>query len=356
MTRTITTQYTKDDGRSIIIPGTSGEWYNTKRLEKYAPHAVTNMIVGARGHGKTIFGLKEMKDTYDRGEQTVWSRLYGTHMDGGFYTAFLDSGKRLGFIPDDWTTDALGVYTDETKNVDDMPCLFMPMNTAFRYQGNEYRRVTRFILDEFTVRPGEQYPNSFPRKLQSIIGTLARGKPNFKAYLFSNWTSMSNPIWATQGIYPGKHDVTYFPEVGSAIEVCRNNYYNQDMPPEDTPLGRFLASLGDAKMESETEYVSFELIVPNRPKGSKPTNMVLVTESGLYRLWRSPQYDYYDHTKKEPKDYLFVADVVDVGGGTQKIPTQTLQRLRKEIERNMVRFVDQTCLYAVMSFVYSRYL
>lgn len=338
-----------------VIPGTSGSWYNHDRLKKYAPDAAFFNVIGARGVGKTIFGMLMIKEAYDIGMQTIWSRLYESHMDSKFYQGFLDGGKRLGIIPDEWVVDKNGVYPNKMKNPDDIIVIFLSINRAYAHQGNEFANVRYWICDEFTVRAGEQYPNNYPDKVHSLMGTIGRGRDDFSVYFFSNWTTLSNPLWAKMQVYPGKHDVTYFPDKGMAIEVCRNGYYNQDMQSSVTPLGKAMIALGGKIMESEEEDYSFNLILPQRPNGSKPTRFVLYTGSGYFRLWSSSKYSYYDYTSPDPGDYVMVSELTEVGGVHQKIPTQTLQRMRKEIEGNLTRFVDQICLYAVMTFVYSRY-
>lgn len=338
-----------------IIPGTSGEWFNLKRLRKYAPDAAFFNVVGARGVGKTIHAMSMIKNAHDEGRQTVWCRLYESHMDSKFYHSFLDGGKRLGIIPDEWEVDKSGVYIDENKNPDEMPVLFMSINRAYSHQGNEYYRTKYLICDEFTVRAGEQYPSNYSDKVHSLMGTLGRGKHDFEVYFFSNWTTLSNPLWAQMQVYPGKHDVTYFPDKGFAIEVCRNGYYNQDMQKSETPLGKAMIALGGKLMESEKEDFSFNLIIPQRPQGSRPTKVILYSSGTYYRWWAHDNFEYFDHGEPESGDYVFVSELKDVGDIHQKMPTQTMTRLRKYIESNVVRFVNQTCLYAVMTFAYQRY-
>ena len=335
-----------------IIPGTSGEWFNTKRLNRYAKDCPLWMVNGVRGVGKTVFGMQEIADNWDQGYQTVWSRLYARHMERGtFVDNFLNAGKRLGIIPDAWITTKDGVFTDENKR--EQPVLFMDMNGAYSHQGNEYNDVMRLISDEYTVRAGEQYPHSYAGKVHSLLGTLGRGKEDFRAILFSNWTSVSNPIWGVAGIYPGKKDVSVFRDKGMAIEICRNHYYNQDMPEDNSPMGRVLTNLGGIVMEDASEDASYTLVDPIRP-AVRPSNMVLATAGGLYRQWVGAT-NYYEPCSIQAGDWVFTNDIRKVGAGIRLIPNQTLQRLRKEIEEGYTRFINQTCLYNVMSFIYARY-
>ena len=335
-----------------VIPGISGEWFNYKRLEKYAPDCPLRMINGARGVGKTVRGALDFVEDWRRGHQTVWVRLFKAHMDSSFVNNFLDAGRRHAGVPDDWVVTQDGVFTSELKEPDEQPVIFMSMNRAFAHQGNEYSNVMHLICDEYTVRPGELYPNQYPAKLHSLMGTLGRGKDEFRATLYSNWTSISNPIWAAKRIYPGKKDVTAFPDKGCAIEICRNGYYNQDMPSADSPLGKAMAGLGMI-MESEEEDYSFNMIIPQRPAVT-PTKMVLATESGNFRHWAG-KWNFFEPTVINPSDWVFTNDVRRVGGQVQLIPSQTHSRLRKELESNTVRFINQPTLYAVMSFLYARY-
>lgn len=337
----------------MYIEGTSGEWTNFKRSERYAPDAKLRMFNGVRGTGKTTLCMITIKEQWDKGYQTVFSRLYKEHMkEDAFISEFLSGGKRLGIIPNEWVTSKAGVFTDETMT--EQVVFFMDINTAFSRQGNEYNRVMTLLLDEYTVRPGELYPANYPKKLHSLIGTLSRGKEGFMSYLFSNWTNVSNPIWATARIYPGKYDVTYFPEQSMSIEICRNGYYNQDMPDDTSEGGRLLKALNGEIMESANEMSNYNLISP-RPKNSKPTNIVYMVNNIHYRLWLG-EYVYFEESPFNRRvDDLQVADVKLVDHNYSMIPSQTMSRLRKECEQGLMRFKSAECLYNIMSILYQRY-
>ena len=120
-----------------VIPGISGEWFNYRRLEKYAPDCPLRMINGARGVGKTVRGALDFVEDWRRGYQTVWVRLFKAHMDSGFVNNFLDAGRRHAGVPDDWVVTQDGVFTSELKEPDEQPVIFMSMNRAFAHQGNE---------------------------------------------------------------------------------------------------------------------------------------------------------------------------------------------------------------------------
>jgi hypothetical protein len=332
-------------------PGTSGEWWSDKRLNRYANDCPLRLVNGVRGVGKTTWGMSRVAENWDKGKQTVWSRLFKDHMkDPTFIGHFLAGGKRQGYIPDDWIATPEGVFTDETKS--EQPVIFMDINTAYSRQGNEYNDVQELICDEYTVRPGELYPRNYVSKLHSLIGTIGRSK-DLKVTMFSNWTALSNPIWGVMKIYPGSKDVTVFKDKGVAIEICRNGYYNQDMPGDDTPLGRVLANLGGVVMESAKEDPSYTLVNPLRPK-TRASRMVLATDGGNFRLWEGDM-NFYEPCSIQPGDWVFTNDIKQVGARVRLIPQQTLQRLRKEIEEGRTRFLNQNTLYSVMGFVYARY-
>lgn len=337
------------------IEGTSHEWYNTKRLERFAADCPLWMVNGARGVGKTVFALRRCAENWAEGKQTVYCRLFQRHIrDPEFWGRFLSSGRRLGFIPGDWTCDARGVHI---KGSDEMPVIFLDLNTAYSAQGPEYDKVKDIIVDEYTVRPGELYPRGVVSKLHSLIGTVARGRDDVRCMMFSNWTSASNPFWATLGIYPSdKWDVSVWHDKGAAIEICRRHYYNQDMPGEDSPMGRLLGSLHGPLMESAAEDPNYSLVAP-RPSGVHPTHLVLEDPEGRrWRQWTGPGMQWWGPAgPEEAGDWNCVDDVRRVGGGRVLVPAESLSRVRKEIESGGTRFQGMQALYSVMSMVYVNY-
>ena len=336
-----------------VIPGTSGEWFNTKRIEKHCPDAALRMIGGIRGTGKTVWATSQMAIDWERGKQSVWSRLFKDHMkDPSFYSHFLSGAQRLGKVPEEWVASREGVFTSES--MDEQVCIFMDINTGFSRQGNEYDDVAALYVDEYTVRPGEMYPRNYVGKLTSLIGTLGRSR-EMTTTMMSNRTSISNPIWAAANIYPGKYDVTAFPEKSMVIEICKSGYYNQDMPADDSPVGKALLALGAKKMEDEEEDPSFNLVEPKRPGDCVPDILVLSTESGLYRRWKGKKTYWEPLETPNSNDWIFTTDIRFVNANVLLAPSTTMQRLRKEIEQGRVRFKTFTTLYSVMSAVYSRY-
>lgn len=336
-----------------VIYGTSKEWFSDKRLKQYGPDCALRTVTGIRGVGKTVWATSQMARDWKRGKQSVWSRLFKDHMkDPTFYAHFLSGGQRLGLVPEEWIASKEGVFTSET--MDEQVCIFMDINTGFSRQGNEYNDVAALYVDEFTVRPGEMYPRNYVGKLASLIGTLGRSR-EMTTTMMTNRTSVSNPVWAAANIYPGKYDVTAFPDKGMVIEICRSGYYNQDMPSDDSPVGRVLNALGAKKMESEEEDPSFTLVQAKRPEDCVPDIFVLSTESGMYRRWKGKKIYYEPLDFPRSNDWVFTVDIRFVSADIQLVPNPTLQRLRKEIEQGRVRFKTFTTLYSVMSAVYSRY-
>ena len=123
------------------------EWYNTKKLEKYAPDANIYFIVGARRIGKTLYFQQKAFELWNKeGLQTMWLRNKKVELsDPSFYGDFLNGPKEFGWCNDtDYATKS-GVYNIDGEEI----IKFQSFSTFSNRRGNMTPKVGMILFDEF---------------------------------------------------------------------------------------------------------------------------------------------------------------------------------------------------------------
>lgn len=336
-----------------IIRGRSGHFFNDDRLNRYAPGCSFRMVVGAKGCGKTVWSLIRAKKQYDAGKEIAFCRLYKNVFENPSFTqSFLNEGWELGIIPEEWVCDRTGVWDSEDK--EHIVVRFFGVNSKSNNKGPGYPNVAEIIVDEFAGMPGERYPSDYPSALHTLIETIARGR-DIPVTMFANWMSISNPIWAQMEIYPShKYDVTAFPDKGTAIEICRNGYYNVAQQSEGTALNKAFRALGRTSQERSEDYDLYAMVTPKLPDGARLTGWSFRTKAGHFHAY-SKDTTMIIVPGKHPKlgDFGYINDVSLLNGVDQMIPRDRLKELRTRMETGFVRFTSEKALYAMMQFVYN---
>jgi hypothetical protein len=324
------------------------EWYNTKKLEKYAPDANLYFIVGARRIGKTLHFQKKSFELFkETGQQTMWIRNKKVEFaDPSFIADFLNAGRKFGWIDDDWFTQPDGVYTGEGENV----IKFQSISTFSNRRGNMTADVGQIVFDEF-MPEDRRYPKRAHIGLMSLTKTVLSGKRDAKCYCLSNFISAANPYWVGFQIYPDpKKDVTNFPDKGIAIEVCRG--YRCAIE-EDNPWNRVYKAGGYQDYASETEDSLWQLI-SKVPKGGELHPYFVMRDGVVYGgTWYNGILYWHVYNNQVNKDhYIFATTVQEVGGRVTLMPPFFKRDLKEYMLHGMMRFQNANVMYAILNIIF----
>ena len=112
-------------------------------------------IIGARRIGKTDFFLQLACRLFlDHGVQTMWIRNKQVELsEPGFYNDFLNDAKHFGWCPEDWYSDASGVWTADKEQI----IKWQSLSTFSNRRGAAHPDVYMMIYDEF-IPESRDYP------------------------------------------------------------------------------------------------------------------------------------------------------------------------------------------------------
>jgi hypothetical protein len=344
------------DEAEQIIPGTSGKFHDLERVHQATkdwdvpPYLI--FIAGARGVGKTVTLLDLMMDAYQEGRQTIWTRNFeSTFLKPTFYKGFLNMGKRLCGVPQEFTARPEGVYTDERGG--ELICMFKSINMGTELKGNEYKQVKYLLCDEFMVLPTERYPSGAPEKLGVMLDSMRTYADG--CILCSNFTYMTNPYWASLRVYPKSNEgVTGFKDKATAIEVCERGYYNQSRFKPDDPRAIAINTLqGGNDHAAYDEDPNFELIKKVPVQFLKKMNFEITTLALNIHFYQNNTGEVYATPGKRGKtEERFVTKPKLLDKTNFMLPEYMIKWLKELINGGGIRFSDANTLYEVMSIIY----
>ena len=197
--------------------------YNIEKLNKYAPDALINFIIGERRIGKTFFFQKMAIENYENnGKQTLWLRNKKTEFDPPFSSDFMNGLNSINIGTKEYKPKPHGLFELTDEDEEKLAIKFQSVSTFSNVRGNAYPDINLIVFDEFCPED-RRYPNNCHTGLLSLTKTILSGKEDAKVYCLSNYVSVANPYFVGFNIYPHeKFDVTNFKDKRVAIEVCRN--------------------------------------------------------------------------------------------------------------------------------------
>lgn len=323
------------------------EWYNTDKLDKYAKDANIAFIVGERRIGKTLHFQKKAFELWDKEKlQTMWLRNKKIELsDPAFANDFLNAPKKFGWCPDTTFSNGEGIFTDKTKA--EQIIKFQSISTFSNRRGNMTDKVGMIVFDEF-MPEDRKYPKRCHIGLMSLTKTVLSGRTDSKCYCLSNFISAGNPYFVGFQIYPKKElDVTYFPNKGLAIEVCRGY---KGAIEDDNPWNRIYRAGQYQNYADEKEDSLFNLIA-RVPKGSRLNNFFIKIDNVIYGSSYKNGLVYW-HIASPNTRYIFTPSLQESSDTVMMIPKFVKQIIKEGSELNILRFQNPNIMYAILSIIY----
>lgn len=342
----------EDPIRYIVETSPPSLYFTLKKMFAQCDDDIVLMfIVGARRIGKTLHLQYVMCRLWlEFGLMTIWLRNKKVEFsDADFRKGFLNACKRLGWCPEEWTTDREGVKTSEDKKESELVCIFEGVSTFSNRRGNESPNVIMMVLDEM-MPEDRRYPPRAHTGLMSLTKTVLSGKPASRCFCLSNFVASGNPYFAGYRVFPERSkDVTVFPEKGLAIEVCRGYKSAID---EESPWTRVYSAGGYSDYSDADEDKLFQLI-SKVPKGSKPVDIVIRVAERDYRPWTKGGLYYFDKNTLGLKNAaVYTPDLESTGTDAALIPKWLRTQLSDLSVMNLMRFKDVNVMFDILHVLY----
>lgn len=215
------------------------------------------------------------------GRTTVWIRHKLKELtDDGNYKSFLNDPHAYGWMPDEWTAKADGVYTAE--NGGEKVIEFASLSTFSNSRGGGHPDVLLMVIDELVPEDGKFKPSPAlcVKGLLSLCETFTRGRAGACMFAMSNYVFLGNPYFAKFRIYPNrKYEITVFRDKGIDIQIPRG--YKIANPTESKLSKLRRAGGGETYSNSDNDKM-WDLIRP-APKGAKPLPYIVKADEQYYR-------------------------------------------------------------------------
>lgn len=219
------------------------KFYNFDRIRSY--NKMYNMIVGARGCGKT-YGAKKIaiRNFIKKGEQFVYVRRYKSEIkeDRKFEQFFDDI--RQEFPEHELTIKGSKAYCDGVI------CGYAkPLSTASSVKSVPFPLVTTIIFDEFIIDGGYNYLCNEAERFLDLCSTIVRQRNNVTIYLLANNVTVANPYYAFWGICPKKNERFIIINDEAILEQVSNEVFIKE-----SENNRF------TKLIKNTDYYKFNIL------------------------------------------------------------------------------------------------
>lgn len=266
-------------------------------------NAVFNMIMGARGLGKT-YGAKKLviKEFINHGHQFIYLRRYKE-----------EQRSKMTFFSDvmiefpEWEfrvngNEAQMKPIDEDNKKAWVTCgYFNVLSTAQQNKSTSYPKVHTIIFDEFIIEKGvvRYLPNEV-NCLLNFYSTVDRWQDRVKVLMLSNAISIMNPYFSEYKILPEREFVMRGKGMICAHFVNSERFANE---VSETRFGRFIKefqnefaeyAVGNVFSDNSDEFVS-------NKNASARYMLTLKTPSGYFSIW-SDGVNYFAQEKRPKAD------------------------------------------------------
>lgn len=263
-------------------------------------NAVINMVMGARGLGKT-YGAKKIviKDFISHGNQFIYLRRYKEEQRSKF-TFFSDIAHEFP----EWEFRVNGNEAQMKPVGGDRKewgtCgYFNVLSTSQQNKSTAYPLVRTIIFDEFIIEKGSvRYLPNEVNYLLNFYSTVDRWKDKTRVLMLSNSISIMNPYFSEYKITPESEFVMRGKGFICAHFADSERFANE---VSQTRFGRFIKefqsefadyAVGNVFHDNEDSFIE-------KKTGEARYMLTLKTRSGYFSIW-SDMVNYYAQ-RKRPK-------------------------------------------------------
>lgn len=318
-------------------------WYSFQKVCSY--NAVINMILGARGFGKT-YGAKvrAVKKFIKYGEEFIYLRRYKTELEtkAMFFTDFKNEFPDWDFRVHGFEAQIASASTrKDEKRVWRTMGYFMALSAGVTKKGGAYENVTTIIFDEFIIEKGVYHylPNE-TKALLDFYSTIDRGQDKTTVFMLANSVSIMNPYFLDWEIRPTEDTdlirirdgfiVAHFPkskDFTESIQRTRFGRFNMDSEYEKYALGNNFD-------DNHAELLEIK-------DGLSQYQFSIEMKVGKFAVWNNPKKGTFFIQTAIPKvERILVMDANKMGEGKTftVLSDAPLDYLRRGWRRGRVKF------------------
>jgi hypothetical protein len=325
------------------------EYYDYSRVLSY--NCPYNMIVGARGLGKTYGAKKKaIRDFIRKGEHHIYMRRYETEIFAKD-NYFDDLIARNEFPDWDFRVNgrvgqiASADTRDDKKRKWETLVYFIPLSRSQAYKSIPFPKVTLIIFDEFIIEKSHmQYLPNEAKTFDNFYNTVDRYDDRVRVFFLANSVSIMNPYFLKYRIVP---------KDGDEMMILANGFVALHLPvAEAFAAGVRLSRFGQFITENDEEYADYAIgngfsdntgtLLSAKTPDAK-YQYTLETKQATFSVWYDVNLNLYFVQRKLPKQerkFTIVPSRVDSDNLLLLPNDRIMQILRTSYRMARIRFDD----------------
>ena len=313
------------------------DFYDFGKVLSY--NATMNMIMGARGVGKT-YGAKTivMNNYAKRGEEFIYLRRYRSELKS-VSNFFADIAHE--FPEYEWRVVGHEAHCRPTGEEKWKTCgYFIPLSTSQANKSTAYPKVTNIIFDEFIIEKGSiHYLPDEVKRLYDFYSTVDRWQDRTRVIMLSNAISITNPYFIEYDIEPTKEIVrrgngfivAHFVDSAAFAERIRRTKFGSF-------ISKYAGEYADYSISNDFADAHDEYLTRKWPEAK--IYCTLRTRKGAFSIWKHG-FQWYCQRKLPAKSPLRLAyDVQHREGEALALRSDPLMSMLRTAYRQGVMYFD----------------
>jgi len=307
-------------------------------------NALFNMMIGARGGGKTFGAMKHVINRYLKyGEKTFYLRRYKTELTKK--DKLLDDMARIAYPDLIFGVDGTEAYLKRNEESEkEYFMTFGALSSMSQGKSIPYPDIFWLLFEEFIIPKGKSlhYIKNEVEDFLDIYNTIDRYRGQVRAIMLANAIDIANPYFIFFGIMPDQNKEFYKYKNGELIlQMCKQIEYKKYAA--NTRFGKFISGTpyGDYSTENYFRNDDNTFI---EEKSAKAQARYAVKYRDLYfSVWLDFNTNIYYITKKQVPDKICFALTKD-GHNYDTVMLEKADTMMKNLKRiyqyGYVRFQD----------------
>lgn len=313
------------------------DFYDFGKVLSY--NATMNMIMGARGVGKT-YGAKRivMKNYVERDEEFIYLRRYKSELKS-ISNFFADVAHE--FPGYEWRVVGHEAHCRPAGEEKWVVCgYFIPLSTSQANKSTAYPKVTTIVFDEFIIEKGSvRYLPDEVKRLYDFYSTVDRWQDRTRVLMLSNAISITNPYFIEYDIEPTKEIVrrgngfivAHFVDSAAFAERIRKTKFGSF-------ISKYAGEYADYSISNDFADAHDEYLAKKWPEAK--IYCTLRTRKGSFSIWKRG-FQWYCQRRLPAKSPLRLAyDVQHREGEALALRSDPLMSMLRTAYRRGVMFFD----------------
>lgn len=320
-------------------------YYDPSKVLGY--DAVVNMIVGARGLGKTYsFKKLTVSRNIRAGEEFIYLRRYKTEMAVARDTFFSDVGKEFpewDFRIHKNMAQRASIESRDDKKRDWITMgYFFALSAQIIIKSASYPKVKRVIYDEFIIEKGAYH--YLPNEAQALLNfykTIDRDTDRVRMYLLANSVSIMNPFFLEWDIEPDRSPELFTKDDGFLLCHFPDSADFADSVA-NTRFGRFIAGSDYEEYAVKNKFADGNGKLVEKKSPESRHLFALETDKGTFGVWKDIRKGvFYVQEKQIAGHHLRLTMVPESLDGENQLVTYSdrlLAHLRNAFNKGEILF------------------